>query len=115
MALRTFVPSLYSSEASMGHFWAQLPQPVHFLGSTLNDCCLMVTLKLPTSPSSFAILAFVIRSMLWCLPVAPSFGAMMHMAQSLVGKVLSSCAITPPMLGCFSTRETLYPGSARAT
>jgi hypothetical protein len=31
---------------------------------------------------------------------------MMHMAQSLVGKVLSNWAITPPMADFFSTRWT---------
>ena len=104
MAFRIFVFSSYSFRASMGHFWAQLPQPVHFFGSTLSDFCFTVTVKLPASPSTIAISAFVIRSMLWCLPVATSFGAMMHMAQSFVGKVLSSWAIVPPMLGCFSTK-----------
>ena len=36
-------------------------------------------------------------SMLRCRPVSTSLGLMVHMAQSLVGKVLSSCAICPPM------------------
>ena len=37
------------------------------------------------------------------------------MEQSLVGKVLSSCAITPPMLGFFSIRETSIPISAKSS
>ena len=90
IAFRTFVFSLYSSVVSIGHFWAQLPQPVHFEASTLSALCLPVTVKLPSCPSTLTMSAFVIRSMLWCLPVATSFGAMMHMAQSFVGKVLSS-------------------------
>src|SRR4030066_2533011 len=112
MAFLIFVFSSYSLVVSIGHFWAQLPQPVRFFESTRNACCFTVTLKLPASPSTVAISAFVMRPMLWCLPVATSFGAMMHIAQSFVGKVLSSWAIVPPMLACFSTRYTLYPESA---
>ena len=33
----------------------------------------------------------------------------MHMEQSLVGKVLSSCVMAPPMDGLFSTMWTLKP------
>ena len=36
-----------------------------------------------------------------------NFGDSMHIEQSLVGKVLSSCAILPPMVGAFSTRIDL--------
>ena len=39
-----------------------------------------------------------------CLPVATSFGDSMHIEQSFVGKVLSSCDIVPPMLGVVSRR-----------
>ena len=42
-------------------------------------------------------------------------GARIHMAQSLVGKVLSSCAILPPTLGNFSTKYTLKPILARSS
>ena len=37
------------------------------------------------------------------------------MLQSIVGKVLSSCAMTPPMLGVRSTRWTFVPLSARSS
>ena len=47
--------------------------------------------------------------MLGCRPTSTSLGASIHMEQSLVGKVLSSWAIWPPMLGAFSTRYTLKP------
>ena len=43
-----------------------------------------------------------------------SFGETIHIEQSLVGKVLSSWVIIPPMVGDFSTRLTLYPLSARS-
>ena len=39
-----------------------------------------------------------------CRPTSTSFGEIIHMAQSLVGKVLSSCDITPPMDGDFSNK-----------
>src|SRR5512137_1736092 len=38
----------------------------------------------------------------------------MHIEQSFVGKVLSSWAIVPPMLGVPSSMYTLYPESARS-
>ena len=38
----------------------------------------------------------------------------MHDEQSSVGKVLSNCAIRPPILGVFSTRYTLNPSSAKS-
>ncbi|EKD37412.1 MAG: hypothetical protein ACD_75C01141G0001, partial [uncultured bacterium] len=31
-----------------------------------------------------------------CRPHSTNFGAMIHIEQSLVGKVLSSCAMAPP-------------------
>ena len=44
-----------------------------------------------------------------------NFGDSMHIEQSLVGKVLSSCAIFPPMVGARSTRKTLKPEVARSS
>ena len=38
-----------------------------------------------------------------CLPIATSLGAIVHIAQSFVGNVLSSWDITPPMDGLPST------------
>jgi len=46
----------------------------------------------------------VIMFMFRCRPTSTSLGEIIHMAQSLVGKVLSSLAIIPPMLDEFSTR-----------
>ena len=42
--------------------------------------------------------------MLVCRAASTSLGDTMHMEQSLVGKVLSSMVMTPPMEGFFSTR-----------
>jgi hypothetical protein len=42
--------------------------------------------------------------MLLCRPTSTSLGARIHIEQSLVGKVLSSWAITPPMDGERSTK-----------
>ena len=44
-----------------------------------------------------------------CRPTSTSLGLMVHIAQSFVGKVLSSCAMCPPMADLFSTRYTLKP------
>mgnify|MGYP005624780881 CR=1 FL=1 len=52
--------------------------------------------------------------MLICRPTSTSLGERIHMEQSLVGKVLSSLAITPPMAGDFSTRCTKKPEFARS-
>ena len=38
----------------------------------------------------------------------------MHIEQSIVGKVLSNCAILPPMLGLFSTKYTFSPLFAKS-
>lgn len=63
----------------------------------------MVTLKLPSVPWISFTSAQVIRLIFRCRPNSTSFGEIIHMAQSLVGKVLSSSLITPPMAGDFST------------
>jgi hypothetical protein len=42
--------------------------------------------------------------MFGCRSVSMNFGDSMHIEQSLVGKVLSSCDILPPMVGDLSTR-----------
>ncbi len=62
------------------------------------------TLKFPMYPLTSLTSLFVNSSMFGCLPASDIFGARMHMEQSMVGKVLSICAILPPMLGSFSTR-----------
>jgi hypothetical protein len=63
-----------------------------------------LTLKFPGEPSTDSRSAYVINSMFMCRPTSTSFGEMIHMAQSFVGKVLSSWDITPPMDGDFSSR-----------
>ena len=42
-------------------------------------------------------------------------GVRMQAEQSMVGKVLSSLAMTPPMVVSFSTMVTLRPASARSS
>ena len=48
--------------------------------------------------------------MFGCRPTSTSLGASIHMEQSLVGKVLSSWAIWPPMLGAFLNQVDLEAG-----
>jgi len=61
-----------------------------------------VTVKSPSFPEiSFTSLS-VRSSIFTCRPTSTSFGARIHMEQSLVGKVLSNWAMTPPMPGDFS-------------
>ena len=47
-------------------------------------------------------------------PQSTMRGVRMQAEQSMVGKVLSSLAMTPPMVVCFSTMVTLSPASARS-
>ena len=63
-----------------------------------------VTLKSPASPSTLSTSVNVRISIFGCRPTSTSLGERIHIEQSLVGKVLSSWAIWPPMLGPFSTR-----------
>ncbi len=87
-----------------GQFSTQLPHPVQRSMSILRAFFLTFTLKLPSSPETLSTSESVISSILMCRPTSTSLGAMIHMAQSLVGKVLSSCDIIPPMEPDFSTR-----------
>ena len=64
----------------------------------------MVTLKFPLEPSTVSTSAQVIRLMFRCRPTSTSLGEIIHMAQSLVGKVLSNSLMTPPMAGELSTK-----------
>jgi hypothetical protein len=63
-------------------------------------------LKCPGFPSRESSSVWVRSSMFRCRPTSTSFGEMIHMAQSLVGKVLSSWAMSPPMAEDRSTRYT---------
>src|SRR5271169_1018310 len=97
-----------------GHSVVQAPQPVHFDEITKRGCCLIRTVKFPGWPSICSTSLKVRISMSLCLPISTRRGAMVHMAQSLVGKVLSSCAITPPIAALRSDRYTLIPPLARS-
>jgi hypothetical protein len=92
----------------------QAPQPVHFDAITKRGCCLMLTVKFPGCPSTRSTSLKVRISMSLCRPISTRRGAMVHIAQSLVGKVLSSCAMTPPMAGPRSAKYTLMPPLARS-
>ena len=69
----------------------------------------------PGSPSAASNSAFVMMSMFGCLSQSTSRGEMVHIAQSFVGNVLSSCAMRPPMPPERSMRWTLNPASARSS
>ena len=73
-----------------------------------------MTLKSPASPLIPSISASVIISISLCLPISTSFGAIMHIEQSFVGNVLSSCDIIPPIHGFVSDRYTFIPDPARS-
>ena len=65
-----------------------------------------LTWKFPFSPLMVSTSASVMRLMLMCRPTSTSLGEIIHMAHSLVGKVLSSWAMIPPIPGDLSTRCT---------
>jgi hypothetical protein len=56
-----------------------------------------VAVKLPASPVTACTSVMVYRSMFRWRPASTSLGEMIHMEQSLVGKVLSNWDMTPPM------------------
>ena len=64
----------------------------------------MSTEKLPASPLISVISERVSSEMFMCRPTSTSLGEIIHMEQSLVGNVLSSWAMVPPMAGVDSTR-----------
>ena len=96
-AFRFASPWLCSLGVSTGQTLAHSPQEVHFNKSTYLGFSLTFAVKLPSSPSSDRSSVFVNNSMFRCRPTSTSLGEMTHMVQSLVGKVLSSRAIIPPM------------------
>src|SRR4030042_4017868 len=97
-----------------GQYSTQVVQPVHLSSRIYLGFLVSVTLKFPASPSTRSTSVYVKTSMLGCRPTSTSLGASIQMEQSLVGKVLSSWAIWPPMAGALSTRETLKPAVARS-
>ena len=64
---------------------------------------MIVASKSPWVPVIPLTSARVINSMFSCRPTSTSLGARIHIEQSLVGKVLSSWDMTPPMAGDLST------------
>ena len=98
------VPQFAGMVWETGQFSMQAPHPVHRSMLMLRARFLTLTLKLPGFPSTASRSAYVINSIFRCRPTSTSLGEMIHMAQSLVGKVLSSWDMTPPMEGLFSRR-----------
>src|SRR4030042_6443906 len=90
-----------------GQYSTQVVQPVHLLSTIYLGFLIRVTLKFPASPATLSTSVYVRISILGFRPTSTSLGASIQMEQSLVGKVLSSWAIWPPMAGALSTRETL--------
>src|SRR3989339_1048604 len=114
MAFRCASPSSNSHGTFTGHLAMQSPQPVHFVTSMYLAFSLIVTLNLGKSPDTPSTSEYV-----WSLMFAWSahmiiFGDRMHMEQSFVGNVLSSCAMWPPMEGLFSPKWTSQQRSARS-
>lgn len=87
---RKLRPQLNSLEAVRGHTEAHWPQPVHLSLSIYLGWDRRLAVKLPASPSMASTSVFVMILMFICRPTSTSFGEMTHIAQSLVGKVLSS-------------------------
>ena len=106
MALRLDSPSSNSSSVLAGHFSAHSPQAMHLSMSTYLGADFTVAVKSPSSPSRERTSDRVKTSMFSCRPTSTSLGEMIHIEQSLVGKVLSSWAMVPPMAGERSTRWT---------
>src|SRR5208337_1532198 len=75
----------------------------------------MVTRKCPDSPSTFSTSVRVWILIFACLWTSTIFGERMHIEQSLVGNVLSSCAMWPPIVGSRSIRWTTIPWFARSS
>ena len=67
-------------------------------------------MKSPFSPSTLSTSVYVRISIFGCRPTSTSLGESIHMEQSLVGKVLSSWAMCPPMLGPFFDQIDLKTG-----
>ncbi len=95
---------LYWSGYTTGQYSTQVVQPVQLSSIMYLGFLIRVTLKSPASPSTLSTSVSVKTSIFGCRPTSTSLGESIHMEQSLVGKVLSSWAICPPMLGVFSTR-----------
>ena len=95
---------MYSLAALTGQTWAHAPQPVHFARSIKRGAWLSVALNRPGPPSRDSTFEWVTMLIFRCRPTSTSLGEMTHIAQSLVGNVLSNCDIKPPTVGDWSTR-----------
>src|SRR3990172_2641037 len=104
IALLSDSPWLNSSGTLTGQYSEQAPQPVHLSSKTYLGVLVRVTLKSPASPSTLLTSVRVITSMLGCRLTSLNLGDWIHIEQSLVGKVLSSWDILPPIACPFSTR-----------
>src|SRR5512141_812149 len=103
MALRLFSRALNSLGRVIGQAVAQSPQAVHFARSTKRARLRTRTEKFPGSPEMPSTSVAVNTLMFRLQPASTNLGEITHMEQSLVGKVLSSWAITPPIAGEVST------------
>jgi hypothetical protein len=81
----------------MGQTLLHSPQAVHLSMSIKRGRWRNVAVKLPASPVTAFTSVMVYRSMFRWRPASTSLGEMIHMEQSLVGKVLSNWDMTPPM------------------
>src|SRR4030042_2727920 len=102
--LRLPIPaSKTSSTTFLGHFSQHTPHPVHKSWSIKRARFRMVTVKFPIYPSTFSTSLQVNKVIFLWLPTSNILGVRMHAEQSRVGKVLSNCAMCPPMDGSRST------------
>ena len=115
IALRVPSPASNALGISMGHTSEQSLHIVHLSMSTKRGRWRTVTLKLPMSPSTFNTSDMVSTSMLMSRMHSTSFGEMMHVAQSPVGKVLSRRDMVPPTAGFSSIKYTRYPAAERSS
>ena len=108
-------PISNSSAIFTGHLSSQSPQATHLSVSTNFACSIILQRKFPGSPSIESTVVIVCRVIFGCLAHSLIFGDKIHIEQSLVGNVLSSWGILPPMVGLSSTRCTSNPISARSS
>jgi hypothetical protein len=87
-----------------GQYMVQIPQAVHRSSLMYRGAVVTRAVKFPASPSTDSRLAFVNTLIFGDRPISTNLGPSIQMAQSLVGKVLSSRAMVPPMDADFSTR-----------
>ena len=114
MAFLSLKLPLNSAFTETGQTLAQSPHPVHLSKLTKRGALVNLTLNFPGSPSTDSTVRSVLISTLGWRPTSTSFGDNIQAEQSFVGKVLSSCAMTPPMLIPFSTRYTFIPELAKS-